>query len=237
MADTLPLDTPSLGRITEGPTASLVSRTLEFVSSELPTWRDDPTRAEVEAEEDLNSQLCKYLNVAASERFPMVHFSHEERQTGIRRVDIAALPKHQIILGITFQSIYDPFLVVEGKRLPAPSKSREREYVTGGSSRLGGIQRFKLALHGAKQTTVAMIGYVQSGTCSEWLTRINQWIIDEVKKDEAEAQEKWTSEEILDHFKEKPSLRVAESASIHSRAASAVSPEVNIRHIWVAMSR
>jgi hypothetical protein len=236
MTDNLPLKTPSFGKITEGPTDSLVNRTLEFVSSELPTWRDDPTRAEVKAEEDLNSQLCKYLNVAASERFPMVHFSHEERQTGIRRVDIAALPKHQVILGITFQSIYDPFLVVEGKRLPAPSKAREREYVTGGSSRLGGIQRFKLALHGAQQTTVAMVGYVQSGTLSEWLTRINQWIIDEVKG-EAGAQEQWTSEEILDQFKEEPILRVAESASIHSRAASAVSPEVNIRHLWVAMSR
>lgn len=236
MTDTPPLNAPSYGRITEGPTDTLVSRTLEFVSSELPTWRDDPTRAEVEAEEDLNSQLCKYLNVAASERFPMVHFSHEERQTGIRRVDIAALPKHRIILGTTFLSIYDPFLVVEGKRLPAPNKSREREYVTGGSSRLGGIQRFKLALHGAKQTTVAMIGYVQSGTCSEWLTRINQWIIDEVEG-EAGTQEKWKSEEILDHFKEEPSLRVAESASIHSRTASAVSPAVNIRHLWVAMSR
>ncbi len=234
MADTLPLNTPSLGRITEGPTASLVSRTLEFVSSELPTWRDDPTRRVEEAEEHLNAQLCKYLNVAASDRFPMVYFHHEEKQTANRRVDIAALPKYGVIHGVTFDSIYDPFLVLEGKRLPAPSKAREREYVTGGSNKSGGIQRFKLALHGAQQTTAAMIGYVQSGNCSDWLSGINQWIRDEANSN-AEPGENWSSTEQLVDFKEELCLRVAVSSSVHARSSSAVSPEIQIRHLWVAM--
>ena len=234
MADIPPLNAPSLGRITEGPTDSLVSRTLEFVLSELPTWRDDPTRGFEEAEERLNAQLCKYLNVAASDRFPMVHFHHEEKQTGIRRVDISALPKYGVILGITFHSIYDPFLVLEGKRLPAPSKSREREYVTGGSNKSGGIQRFKLALHGAQQTTAAMIGYVQAGNCSDWLSCVNQWIRDEVNSI-AESGENWSSTDQLVDFKEEIGRRVAVSSSVHARSSSAVSPEVQIRHLWVAM--
>ena len=234
MADMPPLNVPSLGRITEGPTDSLVSRTLEFVLSELPTWRDDPSRGLEEAEERLNAQLCKYLNVAASDRFPMVHFHHEEKQTGIRRVDIAALPKHGVILGVTSYSIYDSFLVFEGKRLPAPSRSREREYVTGRATKVGGIQRFKLALHGAQQTTAAMIGYVQGGTFGEWLLGINQWIRDEVSS-ETESGENWSLSEQLGDFKEESALRVAVSSSVHARNSSAVSPEIQIRHLWVAM--
>jgi hypothetical protein len=234
MADTFPLKTPSLGRITAGPTASLVSRTLEFVSSELPTWRDDPTRSTEEAEERLNAQLCKYLNVAASARFPMVHFGHEEKQTGIRRVDLAALPKYGVILGVTFHSIYDPFLVLEGKRLPAPSKSREREYVTGGSKKSGGIQRFKLSLHGAQQTTAAMIGYIQAESFVEWLTRINLWIGAEVASNETTG-ENWSLAEQLTDFKEDARLRVAVLSSKHARSDSAVSTEIRLRHFWVAM--
>ena len=91
MADVLPLNAPNRGRITEGPTTSLVERTLEFVFSELANWRDDPDRPTEDAEERLNAQLCKYLTRAASDRFPIDVFYYEEKQTGTRRVDISAL--------------------------------------------------------------------------------------------------------------------------------------------------
>lgn len=235
MADALPLDVPSWGRITEGPTTSLVDRTLEFVSSELAAWRDDPGRPPEDAEERLNAQLCKYLNVAASSRFPMVFFHHEEKQTGSRRVDMSALPKSGIVLGLTYHSIYDPFLVFEGKRLPAPSSDREREYVTGGTKKSGGIQRFKLGLHGARLTTAAIVGYVQSGNLREWLSKINGWIGNEVEIKEASGED-WSFEEQLFDFKEDASLRAAVSSSAHPRDKSAVSPEIQLRHFWVAMA-
>ncbi len=234
MADALPLNTPSLGRITEGPTTSLVERTLEFVFSELATWRDDSDRSPEDAEERLNAQLCKYLNVAASNRFPMVFFHHEEKQTGIRRVDMSVLSKSGMVLGLTYHSIYDPFLVLEGKRLPAPSADREREYVTGRTKKSGGIQRFKLALHGAQQTTAAIVGYVQSGNLGEWLSRINEWICDEVENKDA-AGEEWSSAEQLVTFREDAGLRIATSSSAHPRDKSAVSPQIQLRHFWVAM--
>jgi hypothetical protein len=149
MIDPFPTNEPGRGRISEGPITGLLDRTVDFVRSELAGWRDDPDRAAEEAEERLNAQLCKYLNVAASHRFPMVKFSHEEKQTGARRVDMSALPSGGGFVGETYYSIYDPFLVFEGKRLPTPTPNREREYVTGGRDKSGGIQRFKLALHGA----------------------------------------------------------------------------------------
>ena len=117
MSVTHSLNGPGRGRISEGPTTSLVDRTLEFVHSELAVWRDDSDRTPEEAEERLNAQLCKYLNVAASDRFPMVLFSHEEKQTGTRRVDIAAGLMAGMFVGKTYHSIYDAFLIFEGKRL------------------------------------------------------------------------------------------------------------------------
>jgi hypothetical protein len=149
----------NVGRISEGPTTTLVESTLQFVARELGPWRDDPDRPAEESEERLNAQLCKYLNVAASIRFPMVLFSHEERQTGTRRVDFAANPRDATFVGKTYRTIYDPFVVFEGKRLPAPSKSREREYVSGGNDYSGGIQRFKRGLHGATVEDTAIVGY------------------------------------------------------------------------------
>jgi hypothetical protein len=224
-----------MGRISEGPTTSLIDRTLEFVSSELAAWRDDPERTHEEAEERLNAQLCKYLAVAASDRFPMVFFHHEEKQTGKRRVDISALPKSGMFVGQTYLSKYDAFLVFEGKRLPAPSASREREYVTGGIKRSGGIQRFKLALHGAQQTTAAMIGYVQSEAFALWLSRINGWIMEEVSN-QVVPGENWSLSECLSNFEEDPDLRVAGLTSVHARSAPAVSAEIRLRHFWVAIS-
>lgn len=236
MAAVLRMNDPGRGRISRGPTASLVDRTLDFVSAELAIWRDDPERKAEEAEERLNAQLCKYLNVTASDRFPMVLFSHEEKQTGTRRVDISAVPKSGLFVGQMYHSIYDPFLVFEGKRLPPPSAAREREYVTGGANRSGGIQRFKLALHGAGQTTAAMIGYVQAETFGEWLSRINHWIATEAENSSVSG-ENWSLSEQLVDFREDPSLRIAGSCSMHARIGPAASLEIRLQHLWVVMPR
>ena len=234
MTGLFPMSEPGRGRISEGPTDRLVEQTLEFVHTELAGWRDDPDRDPEEAEERLNAQLCKYLNVAASHRFPMVLFSHEEKQTGTRRVDMSALPISGGIIGHTYHTIYDPFLVLEGKRLPAPSHSREREYVTGGTDKSGGIQRFKLALHGAQQKTAAIIGYVQTGDLVSWHSLINQWIR-ELASDTTAVDEKWFVNEQLADWAADHALHIASAWSLHSRSATAISPEIRIRHLWVVM--
>lgn len=235
MTDPFPMSESSRGRISEGPTASLIERTLEFVRAELAGWRDDPDRAPEEAEEHLNAQLCKYLNVAARKRFPMVLFSHEEKQTGTRRVDMSALPHAGGFIGQTYHTIYDPFLVFEGKRLPAPSSGREREYVTGGAEKSGGIQRFKLGLHGARQTIAAMIGYVQNHDVDSWCSLINRWIR-ELANDTTVAEEKWSLAEQLEAPTGDGALRIASTSSMHTRTGSAISNKVRIRHLWVVMS-
>jgi hypothetical protein len=205
------------------------------VFAELARWRDDPDRAKEELEERLNAQLCKYLEVAARHRFPMVHFHHEEKQTGSRRVDISALPIAGGIIGNIYHSIYAPFLVLEGKRLPAPPPiSREQEYVTGGAEKSGGIQRFKLSLHGANQRTAAIVGYIQSGTLQSWHSKINQWIRDLASKTTA-VEEKWFVDEQLAEFAADHELYIASAWSRHRRSGTAVSAEIRIRHLWVVM--
>lgn len=224
----------TIGRISEGPTTTLVESTMQFVAGELGAWRDDPDRPAEESEERLNAQLCKYLNAAASIRFPMVLFSHEEKQTGTRRVDFAANPTAATFVGKTYRTIYDPFVVFEGKRLPAPSKVREREYVSGGSVYSGGIQRFKRGLHGATVEEAAIVGYVQDGSFDTWLTRINGWVLEEASQPSA-PDETWSSTECLAFLPNEPQAQVARATSIHSRTNSNASSEIQLRHLWVEM--
>ncbi len=142
------------GRISTGITAEAAAlKTLEFIQGNLAAWRDDPERDHVERERNLNSQLCKYLNVAArNSGFAMVHFHHEEPQGSQHAADISANPLDtDWIEGRQYTIIYDPILVLEGKRLPTPGSGRKREYVASasGDKPSGGIQRFKLGLHGS----------------------------------------------------------------------------------------
>jgi hypothetical protein len=233
----LPEGTPARGTITTGLAAgTLVERTIEFVLTELPSWRDHPDRPVEESEERLNAQLCKYLQVAARHSLKMVFFHHEEKQTGTRRIDFSASPTEGQFVGSTFHSIFDPFLVFEGKRLPPPRShpSREREYVTGGEKISGGIQRFKLGLHGSKYEIAVMIGYIQDKTPTEWIKRINGWIR-ELEGSLGLDGTQWSSVDQLSCFAENKRRRVATSFSKHNRSGDTVSSNISIHHLWVRL--
>ncbi|NQV25253.1 MAG: hypothetical protein HQ518_12895 [Rhodopirellula sp.] len=218
---------PVHGRISIGlEPGTLARRTIEFVRNQLPAWRDDPERELVEAEEALNGQLCKFLNFAARSEFPMAQFHHEERQAERRRVDLSAVS--DILVGHTK---YQPFLVMEGKRLPSPSSDREREYVIGTKKTSGGIERFKLGLHGDKLTRAAMIGYVQGDSFGAWHTSINTWI-DELT---AEPSSVWRHDDCLTDLDMDRRNRVAVCRSAHSRV-NAISPEIELDHLWIEMT-
>lgn len=224
---------PSQGRITSGlARGTTVWKTLQFVKSQLPRWRDMPGRPLVSGEEELNGQLCKYLNVAARrENFAMAYFHHEERQTGKRRVDLSALPPDPAVIEGRGYTELDPFLVLEGKRLPAPRRDREREYVTGGDKKTGGIQRFKLGLHGAMLRHAGMIGYVQRDSFDDWFASINVWITDL-----AESTSEWSQDDCLAELTTDSANRVASCVSVHDRV-EAETGKVHLSHLWVDCSR
>lgn len=219
------------GRITSGLAPNTtVFKTLQFVTTQLPRWRDLPDRPFVTGEEELNGQLCKFLNVAARrENFPMAYFHHEERQTGRRRVDLSALPPKDTVIEGRLYGILDPFLVLEGKRLPAPSSDREREYVIGKKEITGGIQRFKLGLHGANLNHAGMIGYVQRDSFDDWFTCINAWIT-ELSATSSE----WTKKDQLKSLSSDASNCVATCTSNHERVDSETE-QIHLTHLWVDM--
>ena len=144
---------------------------------------------------------------------------------GIRKVDVSALPTTHQFVGETYHTIYDPILVFEGKRLPAPSRGREREYVTGGLEKSGGIQRFKLSLHGARQNIAVLVGYVQKGTLQEWHNQINDWIR-ELATSAVPSEETWFTGEQLTAFVDSRGLRVSSASSRHQRLGEAISPQI-----------
>ena len=220
------------GRLTHGPAPdSAVDKTLQFVYGQLPVWRDKPHRINETSEEALNAQLCKHLNAAARrEEFSMAHFHHEERQGKRRRVDLSAQPVDTTV--IEGRTYYDDqaFLVIEGKRLPADRKSREREYVTGDNKQSGGIQRFKLGLHGAEFARAAIIAYVQGSTPTAWFQTINCWIEDLANSTDAS----WAMSDQLDSFQLNPVARTSQAVSTHARTASS-SPTIELTHFSVDM--
>ena len=225
----------SNGRVTIGVGRNtLAEQTLHFVQTELPNWRDDAERESETSEERLNAQLCKHLNVTASERFPMVHFHHEEKQTANRRVDFSALPRKAQFVDDQYCTKYKPFIVFEGKRLPTPRLSREREYVTGGEAKSGGIQRFKLGLHGDKHNLAAIVGYIQEGEPKDWLKKINFWIQD-LEGAIGVDGEIWSRTECLKQFKPDNVLGVAQARSSHTRIGSVTSRNIRLRHLWLKM--
>ncbi|BCT55298.1 hypothetical protein [Dehalococcoides mccartyi] len=214
---------------------TLVLKAIDFVYMQLSAWRDDPSRPNEQTENKLNLQLCKFLNSRARNDFPMVLFEHEEYQVGHAVVDISALPAETTTIGAKIYAIYDPIIVLECKRLPAPSRDRETEYVTGGTENQGGgIQRFKLGLHGANHDIAAMIGYLQANTPNYWFNEINKWII-QLSNGTLKDVCVWNTTEMLEGFKEDPNQGIATCRSIHDRNGR-VQSKISIFHLWVKMS-
>lgn len=226
---------PAIGKITSGLVlGTLAQKTIYFVYTQLPAWRDDPDRPDEQSENRLNSQLCKFLNSHARNDFTMVFFQHEEYQSGRTSVDISASLYEAVSGGAKTYTIYDPIVVFEGKRLPAPSRGREKEYVTGGIEKSGGIQRFKLGLHGTNHDVAAMIGYLQEGHASYWHDKINKWIA-ELSRGAIADGCVWNISEILETLEEDSSKGIANCSSTHNRSGSAQSNKILIHHLWVTM--
>jgi len=227
----------SNGQITSGITLrESVLKIINFISVQLPFWRDDPVRIDEQAESRLNTQLSKFLNYRAREYFPMFRFDHEEPQEGIRSLDISVSPGIGMVIEARIYTIYDPVLVIECKRLPAPKKEREKEYVSSLSpdKKSGGIQRFKLGLHGKQYDLAVMIGYIQKQINGSWLETINKWIKELVEKPIGDGCV-WADDEMLYLLEDDAYTGVIKCNSTHRRTAN--NGKIEIRHLWIVMRK
>jgi hypothetical protein len=218
-----------------GPDETLVSVTLSFVLAKLPAWRDDPMRPADANEKQMNSSLCDFLDTRSRTEFPMVRFKHEDLETERHTVDLGVHGMETItIVNTRGYSIYQPFLVIEAKRLPAPSKDREREYVAGSDKPSGAIERFRLGLHGAGVETAVIVGYIEALTPRHWHTMVNDWI--RTMASDATVQRcTWSCADELKDLVVDDEHGVSSSESSHERVASCCTASIAIRHLWVAM--
>ena len=210
---------------------------LNFISNELPRWRDRPDRPSVTAETELTSLLCRHLNSAARhvDGWDVLQFSVEvpDERKKDRKIDLAPSP-----LGCTISiegrkhTDFDMLMPIECKRLPIPKgKDRDaREYVISRYNSTGGIQRFKAGHHGSIHNFGAMIAYVQQETRMFWRTQIAEWINDLI----ATGQAGWTSNDLLDLIQDDDSLKLAILRSSHTRDNGL--QDIELRHIWISMN-
>lgn len=106
--------------------------------------------------------------------------------------------------------------------------------MTGGKTKSGGIQRFKLSLHGDKHNLAAIVGYIQEDEPNGWFKKINSWIqsLDGIIGSDGES---WSRTECLNQFKSDKALGVAQAWSSHMRIGNAISRNIHLRHLWVKM--
>ena len=205
----------------------IVESVIIFVYEYLCKWRDAPMRPNKESEKKLNPDLPKFLTSYAHKDELGINFFPEEPQEGRRTIDFS----------ICYDSTeyYNKIITVfECKRLTKTiGEERIDEYVTGHEKTDGGIQRFKLEVHGKEHEIVGMIGYIQSGTYLEWLETINNCIVNLCDKPDENGLN-WNKSELLNTIECDEENSKYHSKSIHSRKTR---PNITIHHLWVNMQQ
>ncbi|PZX10613.1 hypothetical protein LX69_03337 [Breznakibacter xylanolyticus] len=122
-------------------------------------------------------------------------------------------------LGVSTNSIYS----VESKRLPAPDKFREKEYVIG-NNKNGGIERYKNQIHGKGLNECGLIGFVEKHNFKYWLDLINSWI-----EDLALSNRNWNEEERLLEIESH-----VDFCFLHSKAKRE-EKDIELHHFWIEL--
>lgn len=227
--------TPSAGCLGAGTLVPNLSRRrlIDFVAEELPRWRDHSDRPPVNSEAHLNAQLCSHLNGAAR-RFGLdaIQFCAEvpddARRGRTLDLSIRSCGTSLRVEGRCYTE-FETLLPIECKRLPIPDEEGrrgEREYVISNEGTTGGIQRFKLGMHGANHGIALLIGYIQAGTPAGWRSTLNQWL------DELGASDVLWADEQLDAATS--NTEVYRSASMHKRALGP-GTDIELQHLWIDM--
>jgi len=203
---------------------------VEFLKTSLPQFAKSILHANIQNENGLNSRLSRFITNAAAQE---IFFANRESMEDETRGDSPAVDIG-IFLRVEDAGIDQPLITVfEGKRLTRKlSNKRRREYVIGHKKgekliqliHCGGIERFKLAIHGAKFDHAGMVGYLQDGTPDGWREKINSWICDLCDQPFDPA---WSESEKL--AQQKTDGRISECSSIVNR----VSGELHLTHLWI----
>lgn len=112
----------------------------------------------------------------------------------------------------------------ESKRLPSPSKSREKEYVIGEKNN-GGIERYKTEKHGKGLNECGLFGIIEKEDSYHWEVTINHWIKELTKIDK-----NWKNDETLIEVESNSEYRVLKSIAHRQR------DDIYLTHLWVTLN-
>lgn len=113
---------------------------------------------------------------------------------------------------------------VEAKRLPLPALPREKEYVIG-TNHNGGIERYKLEIHGKGLLDCGLVGYIENESFEHWKDSINNWI-----NELSEGTPGWEETELLDEINTQ--LEYSQLISIVLRKTES---KLNLHHFWIRL--
>ena len=205
---------------------------VDLVKQSLPLLAASAMKDSIHSEDGLNSLLSLFISKAArKEDLPFIvqHQSMEELTRG-------GSPAPDIGIHLDIVDDVDPpprITVFEGKRLTTSlGLQRRKEYVIGHDEKgkhipCGGIERFKLSIHGRELNHAAMIGYIQENTPGNWHGQINSWILELSQQQEAP---KWSEVEQLTPIATRG--RISESASVVYRQADTL----HLTHLWINLT-
>ncbi len=115
--------------------------------------------------------LSCYLNACLIEDkegfFPFNFVKNPAQESSTKETDIGV-----VVLSKTER----PITIIEFEAKRFSETSNNKEYVCG---ERGGIERFKRGYHSSYLTTCGMFAYIQSRKSSEWIQKVNKWIIEE----------------------------------------------------------
>jgi hypothetical protein len=185
----------------------------------------------IQNEKGITNRLCKILNC-----HKLLYFHHEGMQdeaSGTSSVvDMEALTTSSTMFEARLYSKEQTLMAIEAKRLPSPPpKSREREYVIGAERNSGGVERFKLGIHGAEASAWALVGYVQNGSFSYWRETINGWINELIS--ESSCAPEWHPSDKLALLAE--SSKTARYKSSCKRTSRGKNDVIELMHLWIAL--
>ena len=223
----------TFGTLSSAPDGRIVDHIFSHVRSvllELKAKKDENENA-------ITNKLCKALEFKKPPEYPyFFHHQNIEDEKENTSTDFAAFGTFAYAQETGLEGAGDaPALIkFEAKRLfAAIPKKREKEYVIGEyengaqTKNSGGIERFKNERHGKDVSNAGIIAYVQTDKFSNWLTKINSWIGDEIRNP-SDVRLTWLEADLLSF--DQAVTAVSEYRSISIRLSGNT---VALRHLWV----
>lgn len=221
-----------IGNLTGPAPDTQFHKVIELIKTCLPHFAKFVKNMGIDNEDGLNNQLSIFINNTAHNNklpFFVERESMEDETYGNS-------PKTDFGVYLYAEDTSSPppkITVFEGKRLNEKLGKRKREYVFGHTEKgkhisCGGIERFKLLIHGKNSNHAGLIGYIQDKTSGFWVGEVNSWISE--LSEEQHRNPGWSQKEHLIQFQ---SLEQGTIVTEYKSTVYRNNGNLSLTHLWV----